>query len=128
MQSWSKKYRAPRGKAFDAKEIALFGRQILTVCISACHIIAIYAPNVVQGMAFLRDVGFQALGHVHSGNIFISVDTATGSTEGEVCVLGGHELTLLGYRTTLYREIVGKGLLKYIDIIMFGEIINTQPI
>ena len=72
-------------------------------------------------MAYLHDTGFQALGHVHSGNIFISVDT-TGSTEEEVCMLGGHEQTLLGYRAMLYREIVKKGLLKYIDTIMFGEI------
>ena len=78
-------------------------------------------------MAYLHDIGFQALGHVHSGNIFISVDTTTDGTEEEVYMLGGHELSLLGYRTILYREIVKKDLLKYIDIIMFGEIMNTQP-
>ena len=67
-------------------------------------------------MKFLYKAGFQALGHVHSGNIFVTEDS-----EGEWCHVGGYEQTLLGYKTKLYRDIQKKGLLKDIDIIMFGR-------
>lgn len=62
-------------------------------------------------MIFLKKAGFPHLGHLHSGNIFVV---------GDECRVGGHENTLLGYRTSLYREIVKSGLLCSMDIIMFG--------
>ena len=67
-------------------------------------------------MKFLYNRGFQTLGHAHSGNIFVAIEN-----DMEVCQVGGYEMTLLGYRTTLYRSIKEKKLLKYIDIITFGR-------
>lgn len=72
---------------------------------------------MLQGMSFLYEIGFHALGHVHTGNIFVDID----SEDQEVCQVGGYEQTLLGYKTRLYRDILNKKLLKYIDIIMFGK-------
>ena len=52
------------------------------------------------------------LGHVQSGNIFVSQDG--------VCRLGGYENTLLGYRSRFYRMC--KDHLEHMDVIMFGEL------
>ena len=38
------------------------------------------------------------------------------------CCLGGHESTLLGYRSRLYRSIAQAGLRGRIDVIMFGHV------
>lgn len=68
-------------------------------------------------MKFLYDSGFHSLGHIHTGNIFLAEDQ-----EGqEICKVAGYDMTLLGYRTALYRKIMRKNLLKHIDVIMFGK-------
>ena len=67
-------------------------------------------------MKFLYESGFRTLGHAHSGNIFVTLEN-----DVEVCQVGGYEMTLLGYRTTLYRRIKEKKILKCIDIITFGK-------
>ena len=63
-------------------------------------------------MKFLYDKGFPQLqlGHVQTGNIFVIDD---------VCLLGGYENTLLGYRTRLFR--LCKDHLKHFDVILFGK-------
>ena len=61
-------------------------------------------------MVFLYKQGFPVLGHVHSGNIFV---------QDGVCRLGGHENTLLGYRSRFYRMC--QDHLEHMDVIMFGK-------
>ena len=64
---------------------------------------------------FLYEQGFPPLGHIHTGNIFM---TEHG------CALGGYDNTLLGYRSSIHR-LFGKNpdmhLLEAIDVIMFGR-------
>lgn len=40
--------------------------------------------------------------------------------DGNVCQLGGHDNTFLGYKPRLYRKIAADALAS-IDVIMFGE-------
>lgn len=89
---WSQKYAAAQGIPVD--KVALFGRQVL------------------EGVAYLYKQGFSPVGHIHSGNVMVLGD--------DHCKLGGYENTLLGYRTRLYQHCYREGLLKSIDIIMFG--------
>ena len=62
-------------------------------------------------MIFLKGVDFPHFGHIHSGNIFIV---------GGVCRVGGLDNTVLGYRTSLFSDIVESNLAGCIDTIMFG--------
>ena len=62
----------------------------------------------------LYEVGFPAIGQVHTGNIFLEEDGRYS--------LGGFENTLLGYRTSQYTSIRNEGLLNRIDIIMLGKL------
>ena len=75
--------------------------------------VALLGRQVLEAILFLYKVGFQTVGHVHSGNIFMATDTH--------CKLGGYENALLGYRTRLYRACSQEGYLNNIDLIMFGE-------
>ena len=61
-------------------------------------------------MLFLYDRGFPQLGHIQSGNVFIVND---------VCLVGGYENTLLGYKTRMYKMC--KEHIQRLDVIMFGE-------
>lgn len=61
-----------------------------------------------------HEVSLRILGHVHTGNIYI---------EGDNCRLGGYENALLGYRTRLYRAVLGHEALPSIDVIMFGKLV-----
>ncbi len=71
-------------------------------------------------MKFLYETGFHTLGHIHTGNIFLKEDS-----EGSLmCKLGGYGEALLGYRTRLYADIVKANLLKHIDNIMFGKLVD----
>lgn len=54
---------------------------------------------------------FPPLSHVHTGNIFI--------VDG-VCRVGGHENTMLCYRSRLLKECAQNECLDFIDVIMFG--------
>ena len=63
-----------------------------------------------QAMLFLYEKGFPQLGHIQSGNVFIVND---------VCLVGGYENTLLGYRTRMYKMC--KEHIERLDVIMFGE-------
>ena len=78
--------------------------------------IVTHAPYLVQAMSFLYEQGFPPLGHVHTGNMFLKTDE-----EGrEVCCLGGHENTLLGYETC-ERAFAHSEYSEAIDIKMFGK-------
>ena len=61
---------------------------------------------------FLYSKHFPMLGHVQSGNIFVVDD---------VCLLGGYENTLLGYKTRLFMRC--KDHLDRFDTILFGELV-----
>lgn len=63
-------------------------------------------------MSYNEDLFLSPLEHVHVGNIFVKED---------ICLLGGYENRLLGYRPRLYSTTEKSGLLLYIDVIMFGE-------
>ena len=65
-----------------------------------------------------EEVKLEPLGHVHVGNIFV---VEAEGEEGEMCLLGGYENSLLSYRTRLYRAIHQCNQLPCIDVIMFGE-------
>ncbi len=43
---------------------------------------------VFQGVVFLYDWGFDQVGQIHTGNVFL---------DGDICRLGGYENTVLGY-------------------------------
>ena len=60
---------------------------------------------------FLYSKNFPTLDHVQSGNIFVVDD---------VCLLGGYENTLLGYKTRLYMKC--KDHMDQLDVILFGEL------
>ena len=64
----------------------------------------------MQAVQVLYKAGFPALGHITTGNIFI--------VNGNKCVLGGYENTLLGYPSRFDCQEKCK---EFIDIIMFGE-------
>ena len=66
-------------------------------------------------MSFLYETGFPALGHIQSGNVFIVND---------VCLFGGYENTLLGYKTRLYKMC--KEYHDRLDVIMFGELFTSS--
>ena len=66
----------------------------------------------VQELLFLYEQGCQAVGHIQSGNIFV---------EGDVCMLGGYENMLLGYRTRLYNLCNTFSCVEDIDTVMFGK-------
>jgi hypothetical protein len=78
---------------------------------------------------YLYDQGFSSLGHIQTGNIFVSF--ASGEAAGGAsmvdanvcCRLGGYENTLLGYKPRLHRLITEAGKLARIDSIMFGHVI-----
>ena len=57
-------------------------------------------------MIFLKKLGFPALRHVKTGNIFV---------DGRNCLLGGLENTLFGYSSNNFQ-----GFDKSIDALMFG--------
>ena len=63
-------------------------------------------------MLYLKEAGFKHLGHVHCGNIFI--------VNGE-CRVGGHENTLLGYRTSIYNDMESTSHFNSMDVVMFGK-------
>ena len=63
-----------------------------------------------QAMLFLYEKGFPQLGHIQSGNVFIVND---------VCLVGGYENTVLGYKTRMYKMC--KEQIQRLDVIMFGE-------
>ena len=102
---WSKKYITPTQqtrRGLEREEIATFGKQIL------------------EAIIFLRNkIGFPSLGHIHTGNIFVT----SGGKDNEcgTCRLGGYDNSLLSYRTRIYRGCERAGLVKNIDMIMFGE-------
>ena len=64
------------------------------------------------------EVKLEPLGHVHVGNIFV---VEAEGEEGEMCLLGGYENTLLSYRAHLFRAVLQCNQLPSIDVIMFGE-------
>lgn len=66
---------------------------------------------LLQAMMFLGDLGLPPIDHVQSGNVFVVND---------VCLLGGYENTLLGYKTRIYR--LCKDHLSYLDVILFGKL------
>lgn len=70
--------------------------------------------NYVQAVCQLYHLGFPAVGHIHSGNIFVR----------NGYILGGYENLLLGYRTSLYEGIIKQNLMDSIDVIMFGKLYN----
>ncbi len=70
----------------------------------------VYLCFFCQALLFLYDVGFPPMGQVTTGNIYL---------DGDDCMLGGIENTLLGHRTYSYnslRNIAG----DFIDVFMFG--------
>ena len=67
----------------------------------------------VQAVVSLYNLGFPAIGQIHSGNIFVGQNGY---------LLGGYENTLLGYRTSCYDDVVNGGFLDGIDVVMFGEL------
>ena len=67
-----------------------------------------------QGMMFLTDLGFPLIDHVQSGNVFVVDD---------ICLLGGYENTLLGYKTRIYR--LCKDHLSHFDVILFGKLLHV---
>lgn len=68
-------------------------------------------------MEFLYGIGFEYIGQIQSGNVFV--------IDGR-CVLGGYENTLLGFWTSSYAALQEEGLLDKMDIIMFGEWIRIM--
>ena len=64
-------------------------------------------------MQFLYSIGFPPIDHVQSGNVFVVDD---------VCLLGGYENTLLGYKTRIYR--LCKEHLSYLDINLLGTLLQ----
>ena len=117
LTDWSQKY-ARRSKGLPNDKISKYGRHILEVddflpiFIHFLMIVDLSLSLSVQAMKFLYDKGFPQLqlGHVQTGNIFVVDD---------VCLLGGYENTLLGYRTRLFR--LCKDHLKHFDVILFGK-------
>ena len=67
-----------------------------------------------QTVAQLGLTGFDHHGHVQSGNVFVVAD----SDGKQVCKVGGHDNTLLGYKTRLYKLF--KDYLEHLDVLMFG--------
>ena len=67
------------------------------------------------------ELKLEPLGHVHVGNIFV---VEAEGEEGEMCLLGGYENTLLKYRTRFYNAIYHYSQLPSIDVIMFGECVD----
>ncbi len=65
---------------------------------------------ILQGALDLYELGFEQVGQIHTGNVFL---------DGDICRLGGYENTVFGYKTRLttllhdYREAM--------DLIMFGK-------
>ena len=68
----------------------------------------------LQGLRYLYERGFPQLGHIQTGNVFIE-----DGQNGNVCVLGGFENTLLGYKTRSYK--LCKEHLESIDLLLFGR-------
>jgi len=76
----------------------------------------------MQGMIFLRKIGFTHLGNVHLGNIFLARGEE-GEPGSDVCTISGHENTLFGFTNPLYDKLKDvPGFLEGIDVIMFGEL------
>ncbi len=101
---WSKKYTiTSKSRSLPVDQISLFGKEIL------------------EAIHFLRHkVGFSSLGHVHTGNIFVTTD--------QHCRLGGYDNALLSYRTRIYRSCEEAGLIKSIDMVMFGKLAVREGI
>ena len=106
MLDWSKKYISDT-LGLPVHQVVIFGRQIL------------------EALMFLYKQGLPSMGHLHSGNVFVTSDNC--------CKLGGYDNSLLGYRTRLYKKCDQEGYLKTIDVILFGKrkairilITNTQ--
>ena len=122
-KDWSQKY-LKDGTPFPHDKVAKIGWQILKVRI-ASHEGARYYTDLplLQAMTSLYPLSYGGvslcpLEHVHVGNIFV---------EEDMCMLGGFENKLLGYRPHLYRDIVKLGKLPFIDIIMFGKWVWLSP-
>jgi hypothetical protein len=113
LTAWSHKY-ACRSKGLANDKIAKYGKHILEARTMMILILFIFWRifHFLQAMKFLYDKDFPhlQLGHIQSGNIFVVDD---------VCLLGGYENTLLGYRTRLFR--LCKDHLQHFDVILFGK-------
>ena len=68
-------------------------------------------------MSYLYEQDFPALGHIHTGNVFVSRDDVN-----MTCQLGGYDNTLLGYRPRRYKAIADAGMLERMDVVMFGHV------
>ncbi len=64
-------------------------------------------------MLYLYGRGYNPLGHIQTGNIYIQ--------NNDTCRLGGYENTLLKNRARLHRTCANFKCLDAIDTIMFGE-------
>lgn len=62
---------------------------------------------------YLYGRGYNPLGHIQSGNIYIEEENS--------CRLGGHENMLLKFRARLYKTCENLKCLDDIDVIMFGK-------
>lgn len=62
---------------------------------------------------YLYGRGYDPLGHIQTGNIYVVGEDS--------CKLGGYENTLLKYRARLYRTCANLKCLDDIDVVMFGE-------
>lgn len=96
MLDWSKKYVSDT-LGLPVHQVVIFGRQIL------------------EALMFLYKQGLPSMGHLHSGNVFVTSDNC--------CKLGGYDNSLLGYRTRLYKKCDQEGYLKTIDVILFGRLV-----
>ena len=101
-------------KVLKPEEIAKYGAHIIDVHAFNFYCTKIYNHFLIQAILFLYAHGFPPLGHIHTGNIFIT---------DRGCTLAGYDNTLLGYRSNFHR-LFGKNLdqhlLESIDVIMFG--------
>lgn len=75
--------------------------------------IALFGRQILEAVGFLRKQGFDSLGHVHTGNIFV--------VSSNLCKLGGYENALLGYKTKVYKRCVEVDCVNSIDVVMFGK-------
>jgi len=67
---------------------------------------------------YLYSLNLPIVGNIHCGNVF---------SKNDDFLLGGYENLFLGYKTGSFKGISEQGLLSHMDLIMFGEPIQTLP-